>query len=101
MRIGKSVFLGHGFAQVVDPDMLNFEDRTTVTNLFQAHSFEDRVLKVAPVRFESGSSIGAGTIVLYGARVDVAARVSEQSVVMKNEYIVADRNGWGTDSAQD
>ena len=30
MRIGKRVLLGGGFAQVVDPDMLTFEDDSTV-----------------------------------------------------------------------
>ena len=48
VRVGRNVLLGRGFSQVVDPDMLNFEDGATVTGLFQAHSFEDRVLKTAP-----------------------------------------------------
>ena len=30
MHIGRRVVLGHGFAQVVDPDMLHFEDEATV-----------------------------------------------------------------------
>ena len=45
-RIGKRVLLGHSFAQVVDPDMLEFEDHATVEGQFQAHTFEDRVLKI-------------------------------------------------------
>ena len=51
VRIGRRVFLGAGFGQVVDPDMLNFEDGATVINHFQAHSFEDRVLKTDPGTF--------------------------------------------------
>lgn len=85
--IGKRVFLGGGFGQVVDPDMLNFEDGATVVNLFQAHSFEDRVLKIAPVRIEKDSSVGEGTVMLYGARIGAASLVGEQSVVMKNESL--------------
>ncbi len=46
MRIGRDVILGDGFAQVVDPDMLTFEDGATVTCNFQAHTFEDRILKI-------------------------------------------------------
>jgi non-ribosomal peptide synthetase-like protein len=34
VSIGKRVFLGAGFAQVVDPDMLNFKDEVIVVNLF-------------------------------------------------------------------
>ena len=85
--IGKRVFLGSGFSQVVDPDMLNFEDGSTVVNLFQAHSFEDRVLKIAPVTIEKNSSVGEGTVMLYGARIGQASLVHEQSVVMKNELL--------------
>lgn len=43
VRIGKRVVLGHGFTQVVDPDMLSFGDDATVACNFQAHSFEDRI----------------------------------------------------------
>ena len=87
VRIGPRVFLGAGFSQVVDPDMLHFEEGSTVVNLFQAHSFEDRVLKIAPVRIEQGSSVGEGTVMLYGARVGQGSIVNEQSVVMKNESL--------------
>jgi len=47
MKIGKRVLLGDGFAQVVDPDMLRFGDDATVNAMFQAHTFEDRVLRSA------------------------------------------------------
>jgi non-ribosomal peptide synthetase-like protein len=63
--VGKRVFLGPGFAQVVDPDMLNFEDHATVANLFQAHSFEDRVLKKAPVYIREHATVRSGTVMLY------------------------------------
>ena len=89
VSIGKRVFLGSGFAQVVDPDMLNFGDNSTVMTLFQAHSFEDRVLKIAPVFIEQGSSVGEGTVMLYGARIGTGSIVGEQSVVMKNERLSA------------
>jgi non-ribosomal peptide synthetase-like protein len=87
VSIGKRVFLGAGFAQVVDPDMLNFEDESTVVNLFQAHSFEDRVLKIAPVVIEASSSVGEGTVMLYGAKIGQGSIIGEQSVVMKNERL--------------
>ena len=85
--VGRRVFLGHGFAQVVDPDMLNFESGSTVVNLFQAHSFEDRVLKKAPVYIRRGATVRGHAVILYGADIGQDAIVSEQSVVMKNEYL--------------
>ena len=98
LRIGRRVFLGSGFAQVVDPDMLCFEDEVTVVNLFQAHSFEDRVLKLEPVRFARGSSVGAETVVLYGARVGEGAVVREHSVLMKREELTPHREYAGMPS---
>ncbi len=89
VRIGRRVFLGSGFAQVVDPDMLNFEDDATVVNLFQAHSFEDRVLKKAPVYIRERATVRQGTVMLYGADIGVNAIVAEQSVIMKNEHLKA------------
>ena len=91
VQIGKRVFLGSDFSQVVDPDMLNFGDNTTVVNIFQAHSFEDRVLKIAPVYIEDESSVGEATVMLYGASVGHGSLVGEQSVIMKNESLSSAR----------
>ena len=57
VKVGRNVVLGTGFAQVVDPDMLSIGDDATVVCHFQAHTFEDRVLKIDRV------SIGAGATV--------------------------------------
>lgn len=91
MRIGRLCVLGDGFAQVVDPDMLTLEDGATVHALFQAHSFEDRVLKIDHVRIGRGSSVGCGTVVLYGADVGDGAHVLSHSVVMKGEVLLPGR----------
>ena len=39
-----------GSRRVVDPDMITIDDGATVHALFQAHTFEDRVLKIDRVR---------------------------------------------------
>ncbi len=91
VKVGRGVFLGGGFAQVVDPDMLNFEDGATVGCMFQAHSFEDRVLKLAPVYIREGASVGAAACLMYGADIGARTRVGEHSVVMKHEGLLADR----------
>jgi non-ribosomal peptide synthetase-like protein len=87
-RIGKRALLGRGFSHVVDPDMLYFGDDVTVQALFQAHTFEDRVLKVDHVHIEHGATVGANTVLLYGARIGRNAIVEPHSVVMKREVLV-------------
>ena len=93
MRIGRNVVLGGGFAQVVDPDMLTFEDDTTINApLFQAHTFEDRVLKIDHVRIRQGASVGSRTVMLYGADIGEHTQVAAESVVMKRERLTAGRS---------
>lgn len=90
-RIGRRVVLGSGFAQVVDPDMLDLGNDATVHALFQAHTFEDRMLKIGPVRVRAGATVGSGAVLLYGADVGEGARVAPQSVVMKGERLLPGR----------
>lgn len=90
MRIGRGVVLGSGFAQVVDPDMLVFEDGATVTCNFQAHTFEDRILKIDRLVIRRDASVGHHTVVFYGADIGAGARVEPHSVVMKQERLEAD-----------
>jgi non-ribosomal peptide synthetase-like protein len=92
MRIGRGVVLGPGFAQVVDPDMLTIDDGATVHAMFQAHTFEDRVLKIDHVRIRRGATVGHGTVVLYGADIGEDTHVAPHSVVMKRETLLPARH---------
>ncbi|MFD7026586.1 amino acid adenylation domain-containing protein [Streptomyces sp. NPDC059917] len=87
MRIGRRVVLGDGFAQVVDPDMIEIGDDATVSAMFQAHTFEDRVLKIDRIRVGDGATLGDNTVPLYGAIVGDGALVAPHSVVMKHEEL--------------
>jgi non-ribosomal peptide synthetase-like protein len=89
--IGRRVLLGAGFAQMVDPDMLTIEDDATVHALFQAHTFEDRVLKIDRVRVGRRSTVGHAVVLLYGAEIGDDATVAPHSVVMKRERLTAGR----------
>ena len=91
MRIGRRCVLGDGFAQVVDPDMITIEDGATVHALFQAHSFEDRVLKIDYVRLGARCTVGRGAVVLYGADIGEDAHVMPHSVIMKRERLLPGR----------
>ena len=88
-KVGKRALLGSGFAHVVDPDMLVLEDDVTVHAMFQAHSFEDRVLKMDRVVVERRATIGAGAVVFYGAQIGAGTHVAPHSVVMKYEHLTS------------
>jgi len=90
MKLGKRVVLGPGFSQVVDPDMLIVEDGATVNAMLQAHTFEDRVLKMDYVRVRRGATVGAAAVPLYGADIGEGAYVAPHSVVMKGEHLLPD-----------
>jgi non-ribosomal peptide synthetase-like protein len=85
--VGRGAVIGDPLALVVDPDMLTLEDGATVSGLFQAHTFEDRVLKIDRVRIGRGATVGAAAVLLYGADVGEGARVMGNSVVMKHERL--------------
>ncbi len=99
MRIGRAVLLGPGFSQVVDPDMLRLADHGTVDTMFQAHSFEDRVLKTAPVHVGRGATLGRASVVLYGAAIGEGAVVGPHGVVMKHERLTAGEHYAGAPTA--
>ncbi len=87
LKIGRGAVLGPQFAQVVDPDMIAIGPGATVTAMFQAHTFEDRVLKVGRVRIGAGATLAAGTVPLYGADIGEGAWVGPHSVIMKHEFL--------------
>jgi len=92
VRIGRGVLLGSDFAEdLPDPDMLTFEDGATIDCLFQAHTFEDRVLKMDRVTIRRGASVGRNAVLLYGSEVGENTRVAPHSVVMKQEHLRPNR----------
>jgi acetyltransferase-like isoleucine patch superfamily enzyme len=91
MTLGRGLVLGRGFAQVVDPDMITIEDGAAVSANFQAHTFEDRVLKIDRIRIRRGATLAAGTVPLYGADIGEGAYVAPHSVIMKHEHLTPGR----------
>lgn len=88
MKLGKRVVLGSGFAQVVDPDMITIQDEATVSAMFQAHTFEDRVLKIDRIRIGRRATVCSATVLLYGADIGAETHVAAHSVVMKGERLL-------------
>ena len=95
VRIGPGVLLGGGFAQVVDPDMLCFEAGATVAGIFQAHTFEDRVLKIDHLSIGQGATLGAGALAFYGVRLETGSRARPGGVALKGETLAAGRDHAG------
>jgi acetyltransferase-like isoleucine patch superfamily enzyme len=87
VKLGRNVILSDGFAFAVDPDMLEVQDGATVNCLFQAHTFEDRVLKIDRVVIAANASVGTGAVLLYGSHIGEGTRVLGHSVVMKRERL--------------
>jgi non-ribosomal peptide synthetase-like protein len=87
-RIGRSTLLGGGFGDdLPDPDLLEIGDGAAVDGLFQAHTFEDRVLKMDYVRIAAGATLGRNAMLLYGSEIGAGAHVAANSVVMKDERL--------------
>ena len=87
MKIGRRVVLFHGFSQVVDPDMLRIDDDATVSCHIQAHSFEDRILKLDYINIGRGASLGDNALLFYGVNVGERAVVEPHGVVMKRDRL--------------
>jgi acetyltransferase-like isoleucine patch superfamily enzyme len=71
--------------------MLELRDGSTVCAMFQAHTFEDRVLKIDRITVDTGATLCSGTVPLYGAEIGPDAYVAANSVVMKGERLSAGR----------
>ncbi len=88
VKIGRRVVLGGDvLAFTVDPDMLEVADGATVNAFFQAHTFEDRVLKIGRVKIGPDSTVGYAAVLLYGADIGEGTHVAANSVVMKHEQL--------------
>lgn len=88
LTIGKRAVLGPQFAQVVDPDMIHIGDGATVSAMFQAHTFEDRVLKTDKVFIGKGATVSGASVPLYGAVIGDHTHVGPHSVIMKHEHLL-------------
>jgi len=64
------------FASEVVPDVLIIEDGATVNARFQAHTFEDRGLKMDYVHVRRVATLGSASAPRYGADIGAAYLVA-------------------------
>jgi non-ribosomal peptide synthetase-like protein len=94
VRIGKRVWLNT--ADVTEYDMVEIGDDTALNNECgpQTHLFEDRVMKIGPVKVGARCSIGARSVVLYNSQIGDGVHLEPLSLVMKGEDLPPMSN-WG------
>lgn len=87
--MGSNVYLGA--IDFTDPDMLKFgNNHCSASHNFQAHTFEDRILKFAPVNLKDDSTTGFYSHLLAGCSLGSGSSVEHGSVLMKDEAIEDD-----------
>jgi non-ribosomal peptide synthetase-like protein len=87
VKTGKRVWMNT--TDMTEFDMVSIGDDTAL-NIDcgpQTHLFEDRVMKVGPVKIGARSSIGAGSIILYDSEIGDDTKISALSLVMKGERL--------------
>ncbi|MFB6455021.1 Pls/PosA family non-ribosomal peptide synthetase [Chitinophaga sp. Hz27] len=62
----------------------------------QTHLFEDRVMKVGPIKIGKRSSIGARTIILYDSEIGDDVNLAPLSLVMKGEKLQSNTSWTGS-----
>ncbi len=94
VKTGKRVWMNT--TDITEHDMVNIGDDTALNEDCgpQTHLFEDRVMKVGPVKIGKQCSIGARTIILYDSEIGDNVNIEALSLVMKGENLQSNST-WG------
>lgn len=87
VKMGSRVWMNT--TDITEFDMVTIQDDAALNQDCgpQTHLFEDRVMKIGPVKIGARSSIGSGTIILYDSELGDDTRVESLSLVMKGERL--------------
>ncbi|WP_091370211.1 Pls/PosA family non-ribosomal peptide synthetase [Mucilaginibacter mallensis] len=96
VKTGKRVWMNT--TDITEFDMVSIGDDAALNSDCgpQTHLFEDRVMKVGPVKIGARSTIGAGTIVLYDSEIGDDTCVEALSLIMKGERLAPGTNWAGS-----
>ncbi len=96
VKTGKRVWMNT--TDITEHDMVEIGDDTALNEDCgpQTHLFEDRVMKVGPVKIGKRCSIGARTIILYDSEIGDNVNVDALSLVMKGENLQSNSNWAGS-----
>jgi len=87
VKMGRRVWMNT--TDITEFDMVTIHDDAALNQDCgpQTHLFEDRVMKIGPVKIGARSSIGSGTIILYDSELGDDTRIEALSLVMKGERL--------------
>jgi len=93
VKTGKRVWMNT--TDVTEYDMVSIGDDAALNEDCgpQTHLFEDRVMKVGPVKIGARTSIGARSIILYDSEIGNDVKLEALSLVMKGE-VLAPGTSW-------
>ncbi|WP_118975606.1 Pls/PosA family non-ribosomal peptide synthetase [Taibaiella koreensis] len=96
MKTGRRVWLNT--TDVTEHDMVSIGDDTALNEDCgpQTHLFEDRVMKVGPVKIGARCSIGARSIILYDSEIGDEVKLEPLSLVMKGEKLASETEWTGS-----
>jgi acetyltransferase-like isoleucine patch superfamily enzyme len=66
--------------------------------MFQAHTFEDRILKIDTVHIGAGATVGQTSVMMNGSSAGDGTQVAPHTVVMKQARLTAGRSYEGSPS---
>jgi non-ribosomal peptide synthetase-like protein len=94
VKTGKRVWMNT--TDITEYDMVSIGDDTALNEDCgpQTHLFEDRVMKVGPVKIGKRCSIGSRTIILYDSEIGDNINIDALSLIMKGENLQQGTN-WG------
>jgi non-ribosomal peptide synthetase-like protein len=94
VKTGRRVWLNT--TDITEHDMVHIGDDTALNEDCgpQTHLFEDRVMKVGPVKIGKRCSIGARSIILYDSEIGDNVNLDPLTLVMKGENLQSD-SSWG------
>ncbi len=94
VKTGRRVWMNT--TDITEYDMVNIGDDSALNEDCgpQTHLFEDRVMKVGPVKIGERCSIGARTIILYDSEIGNNVNIEPLSLLMKGENLQSN-SSWG------
>ena len=87
--MGRRIYLETTYLTEFDLVSIADDAQVGMFTSLQTHLFEDRVMKMSPLRLGPRSSVGPRSVILYDATVEADARLDALSLVMKGERLPA------------
>jgi non-ribosomal peptide synthetase-like protein len=86
VKIGEDVYIDSAIVVFADPDSLHFGSGGTIHNVFQSHTFEDRLLKIRKTIIGEHTTLSPHACIM-ASEVGKKSRVFSRSVVLKGEVL--------------